>query len=180
MAHDDREVQQWLARDPACPRWRSPAAWARFGVIRRRLLRHLLRDPWMWGWQGWNVLVGLARYALFLGVFLVLAPPILAFWGSVLWPAAAPLPRLPLPAPESGPPVGGVPVLGSLGVLGLLWLVMLDILCGYRLSRWSNVFMARATRIAWVIVDAEPPAALGTAQRCRGATEQDTPSEQGA
>ena len=158
-------VAQWLARDPARPRRRSPAEWERFGVIRRRLLRHVLRDPRMWVWQGGNVLVGLVRYALFLGVFLVLAPPVLVFWESVLWPAAAPLPRLPLPAPESRPPVEGVPAFLSLGVICLLWLVMLDILCGHCLSRWRNVFVAKAERIAWAVVDAEPPEELPTARR---------------
>jgi hypothetical protein len=129
----------------------------------------------MWVWQGGNVLVGLVRYALFLGVFLVLAPPVLVFWESVLWPAAAPLPRLPLPAPESEPPGGGVPALWSLGVLCLLWLGMLDILCGHRLSHWRNVFVAKAERIAWAVVDAEFPAA-GPAPRRPGAAEQDTQS----
>lgn len=171
-------VQRWLARDPERPRPRSPAECARFWRIRRLLLRHLVRDTRMWGWQGANVLYGLLRYALFLGVFLVLAPPVLVFWEPFLWPVADSPPRLPLPAPEGGPPVGGVPALGSLGVICLLWLAMLDILCGHRLSRWRNVFVAKAERVAWAVVDAECSAGGGPGPRRLGAAEQDTPSAQ--
>jgi hypothetical protein len=158
MAHDEREVQWWLAQDPAHPRRRRVEEWARFDGIRSRLLRHLVRDPRMWLRQGGNVLAGLMRYALVTGLFLALAPPVLVFWEGVLWPVAEPPPPLPLPAPEGEPPVGGRPALWVLGVLCLLCLVMLDILCGYRLSRWRNVFVATAERLAWAVVDAEPPA----------------------
>jgi hypothetical protein len=44
----DAEVPWWLAREPAHPCQQSAAVWARFGVIRSRLLRHLWRDPCMW------------------------------------------------------------------------------------------------------------------------------------
>ena len=154
-------VQRWLAHDPAHPRRRRVEEWARFDVIRGLLLQQLRRDVRMWLLQGGNLLRGVARYALVTGLVLVLAPPVLVFWESFLWPVADPSPRLPLPAPESGPPGGGVPALGSLGVICLLWLVLLDILYGHRLSRWRNVFVDQAERIAWAVVDAEAPKEKG-------------------
>jgi hypothetical protein len=102
-------------------------------VIRRHLLRHLVRDPGMWVLQGKNGLRGLAR----LGLGLALAPPVLAFWEPVGWPA-----------------VVGV---------GFLGLVLLDLLLGQRLSGCRNVFVDKAERLAWVAVAAEPPAAAGPA-----------------
>lgn len=176
MVHDDNEVQQWLARDPAHPHRRSPAEWARFRVMRRRLLRPLRRDPRLWLLQGGNILGGLARYALFLGGFLVLAPPVLVFWAGVCWPVGDPPPRLSLPVPEGGPPVEGIPGLWSLGGICLAWLVMLDILLGWRLSRFRNVFVARAERIAWAVVDEEFAVARGTRPRRPDTTAQDTTS----
>ena len=119
----DAEVQQWLARDPVGPDQGRAAAWARFVLIRSRLLRHLRRDPRMWRLQGRNILRGLARLGLFLG----LAPPVLAFWEPVVWPAVV--------------------------VVGLLGLLLVDRLLGHRLSRLRNVFVERAERIAWAVVD---------------------------
>jgi hypothetical protein len=124
----DAEVQWWLARDPAHPCRQSAAAWARFGVIRSRLLRHLRRDPCMWQLQGRNILRGLARLGM-LG--LAPAPPVLAFWEPGRWPV----------------------VLG-VGYLGLL---LVDRLLGQRLSRFRNVFVDQAERLAWVVVALETP-----------------------
>ena len=146
-SYDAACVQQWLARDPARPYPRSVEEWARFDVLRARLLRHLVRDLRMWLLQGGNVLGGLARYATYLGLFLVLAPPVLVFWAGVLWPAADPPPRLSLPVLE------GAPTRWTVVVVCLTGLVLLDILLGWRLSRFRNVFVERAERIAWAVVD---------------------------
>jgi hypothetical protein len=134
------EVQQWLAQDPFGPGLRRTVVEARVGMIRSRLLRHLIRDPQMWRLQGRNGLRGLAR----LGVLgLAPAPPVLAFWEPVVWPAVV-----------------------GIGCLGLL---LLDRLLGQRLSGWRNVFVARAERIAWAVVATELAAAAGTAPRRPGA-----------
>jgi hypothetical protein len=155
-------VQQWLARDPALPRRRSVEEWARFDGIRELLLQQLRRDVRMWLLQGGNVLRGLMRYALVTGLFLALVPPVLVFWEPFLWPVADTPPRLPLPAPE------GAPALWHGVVIGLLGLVLLDILLGCRLSRFRNVFVEKAERVAWAVVTAEPSAGAGTAPRRPG------------
>jgi hypothetical protein len=150
---------------------------AHFWRIRRRLLWHLRRDPWMWGLQAMNVLGGLARYATYLGLVLVLAPPVLVFWAEVVWPPAGePPPRLPFPVPEGGLPAEGGPVLGLLGGIGLAWLVMLDLLLGWRLSRCQNVFVARAERLAWAVLDAETPEEPPAAQSHPRTTEKNRES----
>ena len=127
MTPPDDEVQQWLTRDPCGPGPRRAATWARFVLIRSRLLRHLQRDPRMWLQQGENILRGLTRLGLFLG----LAPPVLAFWDPVRWPA----------------------VLG----VGFLGLLLVDRLLGQRLSGFRNVFVDTAERIAWAVLAGETP-----------------------
>ena len=127
MTPPDDEVQQWLTRDPCGPGSRRAAA-LRFAVLRSRLLRHLVRDPRLWLEQGRNSLQGLARLGL-LG--LAPAPPVLAFWDPVRWPA----------------------VLG----VGFLGLLLVDRLLGQRLSGFRNVFVDTAERIAWAVLAAETP-----------------------
>jgi hypothetical protein len=134
MMPPDNEVQQWLTRDPCGPGSQRTAVWARFVLLRARLLRHLRRDPRMWLQQGENILRGLTRLGLFLG----LAPPVLAFWEPVVWPAVV--------------------------VVGCLGLLLVDRLLGKRLSRFRNVFIDKAERIAWTVVATEPSAAAGPAE----------------
>jgi hypothetical protein len=160
----------WMHQGVACDaaRRRSREEWARFGVIRARLLRQLRRDPWMWVLQGGNVLRGLARSGVYLGLFLVLVPPVLSFWEGVLW------------APADTPPRGSE-VVSTWVWRGLLWLmgvVLADLLLGCRLSRVRNVFVDTAERMAWAVVDAAPPAAGGAGPRRPGADEHDTKQAQ--
>jgi hypothetical protein len=166
MAHHDREMPQWLTRHPADPRRRSVAEWARFGVLRHRLLRQCLRDPSLWLLQGRTVLRVLARYALYLGLFLVLAPPILGFWEAVMWPADS----------AAAAPDGILMRWLHRGLLWLLGLVLVDLLLGCRLSRFRNIFVATAERLAWAVVDEEFSAAGGTGPRRPDAAAQDTTS----
>lgn len=139
----DAEIQQWLTRDPCGPGPRRVAVWAHFVLLRSRLLRHLQQDPCMWLQQGENILRGLTRLGLFLG----LAPPVLAFWEPVVWPAVV--------------------------VVGFLGLLLLDRLLGQRLSGFRNVFVDTAERLAWVVVAMETPEEPPAARSHPGA-EHDT------